>query len=80
MYLCVSTFWTSPAHFNNPVIILITIIILVTIIVIRNVHSITSLLHTSSFQTIRFMKKKDYKTSIAVVVLVALNYWISVLE
>ncbi len=41
-YLCVGTFWTSPAHLNNTVIIQITVIILVTIIVIRNVHTVTS--------------------------------------
>ncbi len=42
--LCVGTFWKSPAHFNNTVIILITVIILVTILVIRNFHTVTSLL------------------------------------
>ncbi len=47
MFCC--TFWpvdekqASPAHFNNTMIILITVIILVTIIVIRNFHTVTSL-------------------------------------
>ncbi len=45
--LCVCTFWTSPAHFNTTVIILITVITLVTIIMIRNVHTITSLVPTA---------------------------------
>ncbi len=47
---------TSPAHFNNTVIILITVIILVTIIVIRNFNAVT-IPNTTTFTTYYSLSK-----------------------
>ncbi len=50
---CIRTFWTFSAHFNNNVIILITVTISVTIIVIWNFHTVSSPVNTLTVHTLQ---------------------------